>query len=103
GHWAMGRAQWLRGNSDQAVVELEQSVDLSPNFALAHYNLAFVNSTGGDSQSAILSSDRSRDLSPFDPMLFGMFGARAMALVRLGKFDEAAEWGMKAAARPNAF
>jgi DNA-binding SARP family transcriptional activator/Flp pilus assembly protein TadD len=102
-HWAMGRAQWLRGNPDQAVVELEQSVDLSPNFALAHYNLAFVNSTGGDSSSAILSSDRSRDLSPFDPMLFGMFGARAMALVRLGRFDEAADWGIRAAARPNAF
>jgi DNA-binding SARP family transcriptional activator len=102
-HWAMGRAQWLRGNYDQSVVELQQSVDLSPNFALAHYNLAFVNATGGDSQSAILSSDRSRDLSPFDPMLFGMFGARAMALVRMGRFDEAADWGIKAASRPNAF
>jgi tetratricopeptide (TPR) repeat protein len=102
-HWAMGRAQWLRGNYDQSVVELQQSVDLSPNFALAHYNLAFVNSTGGDSQSAIVSSDRSRDLSPFDPMLFGMFGARAMALVRMGRFDEAADWGIKAASRPNAF
>jgi hypothetical protein len=41
-------------------------------------------------------------LSPFDPLLFGMLGARAMALVRLGRFDDAAEWGMKAAARPNA-
>ncbi|HEX5869051.1 MAG TPA: hypothetical protein VFY65_01475, partial [Longimicrobium sp.] len=29
-------------------------------------------------------------------------GARAMALVRQGRFDEAAEWGVKAAARPNA-
>jgi hypothetical protein len=35
-------------------------------------------------------------------MLFGMLGARAMALVRLGRFDEAAEWAVKAAARPNA-
>ena len=31
-----------------------------------------------------------------------MLGARAMALVRLGRFDEAAEWAVKAAARPNA-
>src|SRR5690606_9744181 len=38
----------------------------------------------------------------FDPLLFGMLGARAVALVRLGRFDEAAEWGMRAAARPNA-
>jgi hypothetical protein len=36
-------------------------------------------------------------------MLFGMLGARAMALVRLRRFEEAAEWGVKAAARPNSF
>jgi Flp pilus assembly protein TadD len=31
-----------------------------------------------------------------------MLGSRAMALVRLGRFEEAADWGVKAAARPNA-
>jgi hypothetical protein len=31
-----------------------------------------------------------------------MYGARAMALVRIGNFDEAANWGVKAAARSNA-
>jgi len=31
-----------------------------------------------------------------------MLGSRAMALVRLGQFEEAADWGAKAAARPNA-
>ena len=95
-HWAMGRALWLRGRQDQAVAELESAVDLSPNFALAHYTLAFVHSQGGDAAAAI------RRLSPFDPLLFGMLGARAMALVRLGRFDEAAEWAMKASNRPNA-
>jgi tetratricopeptide (TPR) repeat protein len=102
-HWAMGRALWLRGEHDQSVAELGQSLELSPNFALAHYNLSFVHSTAGNSLSAISSSDHSRSLSPFDPMLFGMLGARAMALVRLDRFDEAAEWGIKAASRPNAF
>jgi DNA-binding SARP family transcriptional activator/Tfp pilus assembly protein PilF len=102
-HWAMGRALWLRGRHDQSVTELEQAIDLSPNFALAHYNLAFVHSTAGDAQAAIAASDYSRELSPFDPMLFGMLGARAMALVRLGRFEEAASWATKAAARPNAF
>jgi TolB-like protein/Tfp pilus assembly protein PilF len=102
-HWAMGRALWLRRRHDQSLGELERAVDLSPNFALAHYNLAFVNSTTGDPQAAVPSSDHARSLSPFDPMLFGMLGARAMALVRLGRFEDAAEWGVKAAARPNAF
>ncbi|MHB2169078.1 tetratricopeptide repeat protein [Alsobacter sp. R-9] len=101
-HWAMGRALWLRGRLDESITELEQAVHLSPNFALAHYNLAFVHSTTGDPSAAIGFSDQSRELSPFDPMLFGMFGSRAMALVRLGRFDEAADWGLRAATRPNA-
>jgi tetratricopeptide (TPR) repeat protein len=83
-HWAVGRALWLRGRYDQSVSELEQAVDLSPNFALGHYTLAFVHSQVGDPDAAIAFSDHSRHLSPFDPLLFGMLGTRAMALVRLG-------------------
>jgi DNA-binding SARP family transcriptional activator len=101
-HWAMGRALWLRGRHDQSIVELEQAVDLSPNFAQGHYTLAFVHSQAGDPGVAIASSDLSRHLSPYDPLLFAMLGARAMALARLGRFEEAADWGVKAAARPNA-
>ena len=101
-HWAMGRALWLRGSHDQALIELESAIDLSPNFALGHYTLAFVHAQDGDPSAAVRYSDYSRNLSPFDPLLFGMLGARAMALVRLRQFDAAAEWGVKAAARPNA-
>ena len=101
-HWAMGRALWLRGREDESLGELERAVDLSPNFALGHYALSFVHSQSGDPQAAIGSSDHSCRLSPFDPLMFGMLGARAMALVRLGRFEEAAEWAVRAAARPNA-
>ncbi|MDH6231799.1 TolB-like protein/tetratricopeptide (TPR) repeat protein [Mesorhizobium soli] len=101
-HWSMGRALWLAGDHDEAVRELEQSVRLSPNFALGHYALAFVHSQSGDAAAAIASSDHSRQLSPCDPLLFGMLGTRALALVSLGAFEEAAQWGVKAAARPNA-
>jgi DNA-binding SARP family transcriptional activator/TolB-like protein len=101
-HWAMGRALWMRGRQDQSIAELETAVDLSPNFALGYYSLAFVHSQAGDAQAAVGSSDHSRYLSPFDPLLFAMLGARAMALVRLGNFDEAGDWGAKAMARPNA-
>jgi len=52
--------------------------------------------------AAIRFSVHLRRRSPFDPLLFGMLGARAMALVRLGRFDEAAGWALKASARPNA-
>jgi DNA-binding SARP family transcriptional activator len=101
-HWAMGRALWLRGRQDESIGELEKAVELSPNFALGHYSLSFVHSQSGDPSVAIEASDHSRNLSPFDPLLFGMLATRALALVRLGRFDEAAEWAAKAAARPNA-
>jgi len=102
-HWAMGRALFLRRRWDESEAALARSIDLSPNFALGHYNLSFIRSLHGDPQTAIADTDLSRRLSPFDPMLFGMFGTRAMALVRLEQFAEAASWAVKAAGRPNAF
>jgi len=101
-HWAMGRALWLRGGQNQAITELERAVELSPNYATAHYSLAFVHAQSGDPHAAISFSDHSRQLSPFDPLLFAMLGARAISLARLGQYDDAAEWAIKAAARPNA-
>ncbi len=102
-HWAMGRALYLRERFDESLAALERSVELSPNFALGHYNLSFVRSLVGEPQRAIADADYSRKLSPYDPMLFGMLATRAMSLVRLGRFDEASSWAIKAAARPNAF
>jgi TolB-like protein len=101
-HWAMGRALWLRGNQDDSIREIETSLQLSPNFALGHYTLGFVHSQSGDPQLAIDSAGHSQHLSPFDPLQFAMLATRAIALVRLGRFDEAAGWAIKASARPNA-
>jgi tetratricopeptide (TPR) repeat protein len=98
----MGRALWLRGSQEQSITELERAVDLSPNFATGHYTLAFVHAQSGDPRLGVAFSDHSRQLSPFDPLLFAMLGSRAMSLARLGDYDEAADWAIKAAARPNA-
>jgi tetratricopeptide (TPR) repeat protein len=101
-HWAMGRALWLRGDQDQSLVELERTVDLSPNFAVGHYTLAFVHSQSGDANAAVRAADHSRQLSPFDPLLFAMLATRALALMRLGQLEEAANWALSGASRPNA-
>jgi len=102
-HWAMGRVLMLKGERDESIGALTRSIDLSPNFALGHYYLSFVHSIVGDARAAISASDYARHLSPFDPMMLGMLGSRAVALIRLGQFEEAASWAVKAAARPNAF
>jgi tetratricopeptide (TPR) repeat protein len=101
-HWAIGRASWLRGNQDEALRELEEALRLSPNFALGHYTLAFVHGQSGDPRAAIASADYSRQLSPFDPLMFGMLCSRALGHLRLGQYQEAADWAVKGAARPNA-
>ncbi len=101
-HWAMGRAMWLRGEQKESIVELERSVELSPNFALGHYTLGFVQAQSGNPNAAIDAVDYSRQLSPFDPLTFGMFGSRSIAHMRRDERDEAAEWGVRAASRPNA-
>ena len=102
-HWAIGRVLMLRGQPDESISALTRSIDLSPNFALGHYYLSFVQAIVGDAHAAISAADYARHLSPFDPMLIGMLGTRAVALVRLGRFEEGASWAVKAAARPNAF
>jgi DNA-binding SARP family transcriptional activator len=101
-HWAMGRALWLRGSQSESCLELERSIELSPNFALGHYTLGFVQSQAGDPRSAIESTNHSRELSPFDPLQFGMLASRALAHVRLGELEEAAHWAVRATSRPNA-
>ena len=102
-HWALGRALYLRQLWDESETELMRSIDLSPNFALGHYNLSFIRSVVGDPNVAIADAKLARQLSPYDPMLFGMLATRAMSLVRLGRFEEASDWAIKASARPNAF
>jgi tetratricopeptide (TPR) repeat protein len=98
----MGRALWLNDRESESYAELERSIELSPNFALGYYTLGFVHSQAGDPHAAIVATDHSRQLSPFDPLQFAMLASRALAHVRLGEFDEAAAWAVRATGRPNA-
>jgi DNA-binding SARP family transcriptional activator len=102
-HWAMGRALWLRRRHEPCLLELEKAIELSPSFAHGHYTLAFVHAQSGDPSLGINGTDHSRQLSPFDPLLCAMLATRAIALVRLGRFDEAADWAVQAVGRPNTF
>jgi TolB-like protein/DNA-binding winged helix-turn-helix (wHTH) protein len=101
-HWAMGRALWLRREDAASVSALNEAVALSPNFAMGHYTLGFIQAQTGDPQTAVEATDVARQLSPFDPMLYAMCAARAFALFRMERCDEAAEWALKAAEKPNA-
>jgi DNA-binding SARP family transcriptional activator len=101
-HWAMGRALWLRREREGAISALDQATRLSPSYAPAHYSLAMVHCQIGDPTRAIEAADTAAHLSPLDPMLFAIDGARTFALLRLGRLEEAAEFGVRGAEQPNA-
>jgi DNA-binding SARP family transcriptional activator/TolB-like protein len=90
-HCAIGRALWLARAHDGAIGELNQSIRLSPNYAFAHYSMAFVQCQTGDPGCAIDAADIAAQLSPLDPMMFGTYRVRTFALLRLGKVEEAAD------------
>jgi tetratricopeptide (TPR) repeat protein len=98
----MGRALWLHGEHEGAVSALNQSVRLSPSYVLAHYNLAMVHCQTGYPARAIEAADMAACLSPLDPMLFAIHGARTFALLRLGRVEEAAQFAVLGARQPNA-
>jgi DNA-binding SARP family transcriptional activator len=100
-HWAMGRALWLRGEDTASVQALSEAVALSPNFAMGHYALAFVQGQSGDPRAAVAAADTSRLLSPFDPMLFAICAAKAFGLLRLGEREAAAALCREVTLQPN--
>lgn len=101
-HWAMGRALWLRRDHEGAIAALDQATRLSPSYASAHYSLAMVHCQIGDPVRAVEAADTAALLSPLDPMLFAIYGARTFALLRLGKIEEAAKFAIRGAEQPNA-
>ncbi|QOZ54055.1 tetratricopeptide repeat protein [Bradyrhizobium sp. CCBAU 53338] len=101
-HWAMGRALWLRRDREGAITALDRATRLSPSYASAHYSLAMVHCQIGDPVCAVEAADTAALLSPLDPMLFAIFGARTFGLLRLGKAEEAAVFALRGAEQPNA-
>ena len=102
GHWALGRALLMCQEHDRSIEALETSVSLNPNFAGAQFSLSRSLFAEGSSERGIESTDIARRLSPVDPQHFAMLSVRGNCLAQLGRFDEAADWVMRAVRQPNA-
>lgn len=102
GHCTLGQALWLSGRHDEAIESLERTTALSPSYAFGHFSRAIIEALSKDPNAGIEASDRARALSPFDPFLAAIQSVRALALLRLGKIEEAAAWGLRAARHPHA-
>jgi adenylate cyclase len=100
-HVALGRVYTSRGEHDTAIASCDRAIILNPNFASAHFGRAHSLWMSGRPEEAIISHDEAIRLSPRDPLLWGFMASRAIALILLGRYEEALEWARKAQRQPN--
>ena len=101
-HFNMGRSFWLTAEPDVAQGWLQRAVALNPNYAQGFYASAFSSMLTGNVGRAHAGVDMAQQLSPLDPLLYGMHGVRALAHLQTGDTDEASRWADRAAATPGA-
>ncbi len=102
GHWTLGRARFLAREHDQALQSVSRSLVINPNFAQGHYALGFIRVHAGVHTLALPELAAAERLSPLDPLLFAVEGARAISLAIEGRYDEAVAWSVRATSEPNA-
>ncbi len=98
----MGRSFWLTDEPSAAAAWLDRATALNPNYAQAFYSRAFTAMLVGDHEAVADGIDAAISLSPLDPLLYGMLGVRALALVQAGQHGQAADWADRAATAPGA-
>jgi len=98
----MGRYFWLEGALESSFDWLDRAITLSPNYAQCIYSRAFTDVLSGSAASARSHVDAALQLSPLDPLLYGMRGVRSLSFVTEGDFGNAASWAEKAARSPGA-
>jgi TolB-like protein/tetratricopeptide (TPR) repeat protein len=101
-HFNMGRSFWLTGEPEASQGWLERAVELNPNYAQGLYASAFTAMLAGNTGEVDSSLDAALQLSPLDPLLYAMYGVRALTLIQTGDLSRAARWGDRAAGTPGA-
>jgi TolB-like protein/Flp pilus assembly protein TadD len=94
--WAAIISAYMVGDSESEIELADRAVALNPNSSLAWNCRGWVYNTAGLPEEAIRSFERAIRMSPVDPRLHLTFVGMGMALIELGRFDEAIVTGKKA-------
>jgi adenylate cyclase len=100
-HVALGRVHTVRGEHDMAIAACDRAIALNPNYASAHFGRAHSLWHTGRAEEAIASHDEAMRLSPRDPLMWAFMASKAIALILLGRYDEALTWAQKGQGQPN--
>ncbi|MES2896586.1 MAG: winged helix-turn-helix domain-containing protein [Pseudomonadota bacterium] len=98
----MGRAYWLHGDLEASLPWLDRAIRLNPNYAQARYSRGWTETLLGHGSEGQANVGAAFQLSPLDPLVYGMHGVRAMSHIVLGEPAQAAEWAERAARSPGA-
>ena len=98
----MGRAEMLQGNWEAAMPWFDRSTEINPSYALAFYHRALSDAVIGSGDEGPEYAMKAIALSPIDPMLYAMLGARAFSHIAQGDLDAAIDWAERAAISPGA-
>ncbi len=90
-HFALGRIHTLKGEYELAIAELEKSLVLNPNLAIAYYGLGMALYRSGRASEALSLFHKAIRQSPRDPLLFGFEAIIGAAHFQLGEYTEALE------------
>jgi adenylate cyclase len=101
-HWALGRVYTQMGESEAAIAELEAAVAINPSFAHGHFGLGWALVLAGQAEEALSRFDRALRLNPHDPSLWTFLVGRAVALIVLRRYEEAAECAKRSVRHPTA-
>lgn len=101
-NFTMGRAHWLTHDLDVAAEWLGRATRLNPNYAQAFYSSAMTSMLTGNMAATQTGLDLALQLSPLDPLLYGIHGVRSQMFMQTGDYAAAARWGDRAATTPGA-
>jgi len=101
-NFTMGRSHWLTHDLEEARHWLSRATTLNPNYAQGFYASAFTSMLIGDAPSVTNDLDTALELSPLDPLLYGVHGVRAQMLLQKKDYLAASRWAGRAAATPGA-
>lgn len=97
-----GRVFWLTGELEASTPWLDRAIRLNPNYAQAKYSRGWAQTLLGHGLEGRANADEALELSPLDPLAYGMLGVRAFSHIVRDETAEAAAWGERAARAPGA-
>jgi adenylate cyclase len=101
-HFALGRILYLRRDLDASTAEFEMAISQNQNFAQVHMGLGTALVYGGQFDRCIESCDLALRLSPNDPVQWTIQTVKGLALLCMGRIEDAVDALQQGTRQPTA-